>query len=169
MPTITSLSETEKADSVETKSPALMGCPQRRGVCTRVMTVTPKKPNSALRKVARVRLTNGVEVMHSFRASGTSSGALCGARPRWPCKRPSGVAITSFVARRMRLASKTANRAVRSLAPKAQGLSEVIHGRKKKAIDRGHAPMSSNNSICFPFYLPHDVGGQKIDLHQHHV
>ena len=46
----------------KTKSPALQSCPQRRGVCTRVMTFTPKKPNSALRKVARVRLTNGVEI-----------------------------------------------------------------------------------------------------------
>ena len=45
-----------------TKSPALLSCPQKRGVCTRVFTVTPKKPNSALRKVARVRLTNGMEV-----------------------------------------------------------------------------------------------------------
>ena len=45
-----------------TKSPALKSCPQKRGVCTRVMTVAPKKPNSALRKVARVRLTNGIEV-----------------------------------------------------------------------------------------------------------
>jgi small subunit ribosomal protein S12 len=46
----------------KTKAPALMSCPQKRGVCTRVMTFTPKKPNSALRKVARVRLTNGIEV-----------------------------------------------------------------------------------------------------------
>ena len=46
----------------KTKTPALKGSPQRRGVCTRVYTSTPKKPNSALRKVARVRLTNGVEV-----------------------------------------------------------------------------------------------------------
>lgn len=44
------------------KTPALQGCPQRRGVCVRVYTQTPKKPNSALRKVARVRLTNGIEV-----------------------------------------------------------------------------------------------------------
>jgi len=44
------------------KVPALKACPQRRGVCTRVWTMTPKKPNSALRKVARVRLTNGIEV-----------------------------------------------------------------------------------------------------------
>nr|YP_010965794.1 ribosomal protein S12 [Opuntia austrina]YP_010966264.1 ribosomal protein S12 [Opuntia drummondii]YP_010966746.1 ribosomal protein S12 [Opuntia macrorhiza]YP_010966822.1 ribosomal protein S12 [Opuntia mesacantha]WNM91877.1 ribosomal protein S12 [Opuntia austrina]WNM92494.1 ribosomal protein S12 [Opuntia drummondii]WNM92976.1 ribosomal protein S12 [Opuntia macrorhiza]WNM93052.1 ribosomal protein S12 [Opuntia mesacantha] len=44
------------------KSPALRGCPQRRGICTRVYTITPKKPNSALRKVARVRLTSGFEI-----------------------------------------------------------------------------------------------------------
>ena len=47
---------------VKSKSPALMSCPSRRGVCTRVYTVTPKKPNSALRKVCRVKLTNGYEV-----------------------------------------------------------------------------------------------------------
>jgi len=46
----------------KTKSPALRSCPQKRGVCVRVYTTTPKKPNSALRKVARVRLTNGMEV-----------------------------------------------------------------------------------------------------------
>jgi len=47
---------------VKTSAPALKACPQKRGVCTRVYTTTPKKPNSALRKVARVRLTNGIEV-----------------------------------------------------------------------------------------------------------
>jgi len=46
----------------KTKAPALAGCPQKRGVCVRVTTFTPKKPNSAMRKVARVRLTNGIEV-----------------------------------------------------------------------------------------------------------
>jgi len=46
----------------KTKSPALQGCPEKRGVCIRVYTQTPKKPNSALRKVARARLTNGIEV-----------------------------------------------------------------------------------------------------------
>jgi small subunit ribosomal protein S12 len=51
-----------KTARAKTKSPALKGSPQRRGVCTRVYTFTPKKPNSALRKVARVRLTSGVEV-----------------------------------------------------------------------------------------------------------
>ncbi len=63
MPTINQLIRKgrEKQFS-KTKSPALQSCPQRRGVCTRVYTTTPKKPNSALRKVARVRLTNGIEV-----------------------------------------------------------------------------------------------------------
>ncbi len=51
-----------KRPKFATASPALQACPQKRGVCTRVYTVTPKKPNSALRKVARVRLTNGIEV-----------------------------------------------------------------------------------------------------------
>jgi small subunit ribosomal protein S12 len=50
------------AKASKTKTPALKGSPQRRGVCTRVYTTTPKKPNSALRKVARVRLSNGIEV-----------------------------------------------------------------------------------------------------------
>src|SRR5256886_13668789 len=51
-----------KRPRYKTASPALQGCPQKRGVCVRVFTSTPKKPNSALRKVARVRLTNGIEV-----------------------------------------------------------------------------------------------------------
>ncbi len=63
MPTISQLVRKERETiTVKTKSPALANCPQRRGVCTRVYTTTPKKPNSALRKVARVRLTNGFEV-----------------------------------------------------------------------------------------------------------
>ena len=63
MPTINQLVRSERKKLQDkTKSPALMNCPQRRGVCTRVYTTTPKKPNSALRKVARVRLTNGFEV-----------------------------------------------------------------------------------------------------------
>ncbi len=63
MPTISQLVRRERKTIKEkTKSPALENCPQRRGVCTRVYTTTPKKPNSALRKVARVRLTNGFEV-----------------------------------------------------------------------------------------------------------
>jgi small subunit ribosomal protein S12 len=63
LPTISQLVRRgREAQKSKTKAPALMGSPQRRGVCTRVYTTTPKKPNSALRKVTRVRLTNGIEV-----------------------------------------------------------------------------------------------------------
>ena len=63
MPTINQLvRKGREAVRGKNKAPALQSCPQKRGVCTRVMTVTPKKPNSALRKVARVRLVNGIEV-----------------------------------------------------------------------------------------------------------
>lgn len=63
MPTISQLVRKGRTTLVEkSKSPALDACPQRRGVCVRVYTTTPKKPNSAMRKVARVRLTNGKEV-----------------------------------------------------------------------------------------------------------
>jgi small subunit ribosomal protein S12 len=63
MPTVNQLVANPRRRHVQkSKVPALQGCPQRRGVCTRVYTTTPKKPNSALRKVARVRLTNGFEV-----------------------------------------------------------------------------------------------------------
>ena len=63
MPTIQQLIRSpRKTIKIKTKSPALNNCPQRRGVCTRVYTTTPKKPNSAIRKVARVRLTTGFEV-----------------------------------------------------------------------------------------------------------
>ncbi|HZD59304.1 MAG TPA: 30S ribosomal protein S12 [Anaerolineae bacterium] len=63
MPTISQLvKKGRKEKPSKTSTPALQGAPQRRGVCTRVYTTTPKKPNSALRKVARIRLTNGMEV-----------------------------------------------------------------------------------------------------------
>lgn len=64
MPTINQLIKSGRTvQKNQTKSPALDSCPQRRGVCTRVYTTTPKKPNSALRKVAKVRLSNGFEVI----------------------------------------------------------------------------------------------------------
>src|SRR5258707_14738598 len=63
MPTINQLIRKPREDAKRrNKSPHLQGCPQKRGVCTRVTTTTPKKPNSALRKIARIRLTNGFEV-----------------------------------------------------------------------------------------------------------
>jgi small subunit ribosomal protein S12 len=63
MPTLNQLVRKSRKKMVKkSKTPAMQQCPQKRGVCTRVYTTTPKKPNSALRKVARVRLTNGIEV-----------------------------------------------------------------------------------------------------------
>ena len=63
MPTLNQLVRNGRKEIIKkTKAPALKSCPQKRGVCTRVYTTTPKKPNSALRKVARVRLVNGFEV-----------------------------------------------------------------------------------------------------------
>ncbi len=63
MPTVNQLvRKGRKAKKDKSKSPALDRCPQKRGVCTRVFTTTPKKPNSAMRKVARIRLTNNIEV-----------------------------------------------------------------------------------------------------------
>ncbi len=63
MPTLNQLvKKSRRKVTKKSKSPAMQGCPQKRGVCVRVYTTTPKKPNSALRKVARVRLTNGIEV-----------------------------------------------------------------------------------------------------------
>ena len=63
MPTIQQLVRSSRSPKKDkSKSPALKNCPQRRGVCLQVKTMTPKKPNSALRKIARVRLTNGIEV-----------------------------------------------------------------------------------------------------------
>ncbi len=64
MPTVNQLVRASRTSEVtKSKSPALKGSPQKRGVCTKVYTTTPKKPNSALRKVAKVRLTNGFEVI----------------------------------------------------------------------------------------------------------
>ena len=71
MPTINQLVRKGRAsETTKSKSPALQDCPQRRGVCTRVYTTTPKKPNSALRKVAKVRLTNGFEVISYIAGEG---------------------------------------------------------------------------------------------------
>jgi small subunit ribosomal protein S12 len=88
MPTINQLIGRGRKDVVrKTKSPALKNCPQKRGVCTRVYTTTPKKPNSALRKVARVRLTSGYEVSSYIPGVGHnlqehSLVLICGGRVR---------------------------------------------------------------------------------------
>ena len=74
MPTINQLvRKPRELTHDKSKSPALKNCPQKRGVCTRYYATTPKKPNSALRKVAKVRLTNGFEVISSLAAKATTS------------------------------------------------------------------------------------------------
>ena len=79
MPTIQQLVREGRARPREkTKAPALKGSPQRRGVCTRVYTTTPKKPNSALRKVARVRLTTGIEVTAASLSGGNQQKLIVG-------------------------------------------------------------------------------------------
>jgi len=76
MPTINQLIRTQREEpKKKNKTPALQGSPQKRGVCVRVYTTTPKKPNSALRKVARVRLTNGIEVTSSLKDSTSACGS----------------------------------------------------------------------------------------------
>ena len=96
MPTIQQLVRKGREVLVEkSKSPALDSCPQRRGVCVRVYTTTPKKPNSAMRKVARVRLTNGKEVNSYIPGEGHNlRGTLYRVGTWWSCKRPSGCALS---------------------------------------------------------------------------
>ena len=90
MPTISQLVRKGRQVLVDkSKSPALDSCPQRRGVCVRVYTTTPKKPNSAMRKVARVRLTNQKEVNSHPRRGTQLAGALNRSRSWWSCKGPS--------------------------------------------------------------------------------
>ncbi len=88
MPTINQLVRKPRTpEKSKSKTPALKGAPQKRGVCTRVYTTTPKKPNSALRKVARVRLSNGMEVTAYIPGIGHNlqEHSDC-ARPRWSCE-----------------------------------------------------------------------------------
>ena len=92
MPTIQQLVRKGREVLVEkSKSPALDSCPQRRGVCVRVYTTTPKKPNSAMRKVARVRLTNSKEVNSYIPGEGHN---LQEHSIVWSCERPSGCTLS---------------------------------------------------------------------------
>ena len=95
MPTIQQLVRKGRETLVEKgKSPALDACPQRRGVCVRVYTTTPKKPNSAMRKVARVRLTNGKEVNSYIPGEGHNLQEHSIVLVWWWCKGPSWCALS---------------------------------------------------------------------------
>ena len=101
-------------ETYKSTSPALANCPQRRGVCTRVYTTTPKKPNSALRKVAKVRLTNGYEVISYIGGEGHNLQEHSrGADPRRPRQGPAGCALPhrARFARRRRRCQAHARRA----------------------------------------------------------
>ena len=77
MPTINQLvRQGREVEKIKSKSPAMENSPQRRGVCTRVYTTTPKKPNSALRKVAKVRLTNGFEIISYIGPAGQQQSLI---------------------------------------------------------------------------------------------
>ena len=94
MPTINQLvRKPRQMEVAKSKVPALEACPQKRGVCTRVYTTTPKKPNSALRKVAKVRLTNGFEVISYIGGRPQPAGALGRADPRRSCEGLAGCAL----------------------------------------------------------------------------
>ena len=99
-----SIDQKPRKPAARDKVPALQECPQKRGVCTRVYTTTPKKPNSALRKVARVRLTNGIEVISLYSGRRPQpAGALRRHDPRRPRQGSCpAFAITSFAARSIR-------------------------------------------------------------------
>ncbi len=122
MPTINQLIRSPRRPLAKRRKAAhLQSCPQKRGVCTQVKTVTPKKPNSALRKVARVRLTNGYEVFGYIPGEGHnlqehSVVLIRGGR----VKDLPGVRYTSSAAPSIRRASKTVNSRARLTAPKDQ-------------------------------------------------
>lgn len=119
MPTIQQLVRKGRTTLVDkSKSPALDSCPQRRGVCVRVYTTTPKKPNSAMRKVARVRLTNGKEVNATFPGKVTT----CRSTPLFWCvavglKTCLVFVITLFVAPWMPLVLRVVHSVVQSMEP----------------------------------------------------
>ena len=119
MPTISQLVRKPREVSIiKSKSPALENCPQRRGVCTRVYTTTPKKPNSALRKVAKVRLTNGYEVISYIGGEGHNLQEHSVVLVRGGRVRTCPVCvITSCAVPSTCKASRIANRLVRSTAP----------------------------------------------------
>ena len=138
MPTINQLVRKPRRQQYrKPKHPAMQGCPQKKGVCLQVKIMTPKKPNSALRKVARVRLSNGIEVTAYIPARGTtfrstpsssSAAAACATCP--------ACATTSSAASSTPRGSPTASRRGRSTAPSARGNDfsfqdeTLIHGRK---------------------------------------
>ena len=143
MPTINQLVRKGRAKQVDKqKTPALKGNPQKRGVCTRVYTTTPKKPNSALRKVARVRLVNGMEVTAYIPGEATTSRSTPWCSSAVVVLRtflvfatrsfaPLSTALRSTSA--SRLAAATAPSARNKFTAKSRGLAKGMTGRAGNA------------------------------------
>jgi len=115
-----SWSERPAGQSFKDQTPALKGAPQRRGVCTRVHTVTPKKPNSALRKVARVRLTSGVEITAYIPGVATTSKSTPSCCAWRTCEGPSWCALQDFRGPSTPPVCATASRPVVATAPRGE-------------------------------------------------
>ena len=149
VPTIQQLVRKGRSTKPEkSKTPALKGSPQRRGVCTRVFTHTPKKPNSALRKVARVRLTSGIEVTAYIPGERPQPpGALDRARAWWSCEGPPGCSLQDR-ARRARRQRRRQPQAGPQPLRREEGLPDASQGTRPAArpharpglpVGRGHA------------------------------
>ena len=142
MPTINQLiAKGREPAAKRNKVPALQGCPQKRGVCTRVYTTTPKKPNSALRKVAKVRLTNGYEVVSYIPGEGHnlqehSVVLIRGGR----VKDLPACAITSCAACSTPRASPSAASAVRCTARSGRSKESDAMSRRRRAVKREILP-----------------------------
>ena len=153
MPTISQLIRKGREKVIyKGKAPAMTRCPQKRGVCTRVYTTTPKKPNSALRKVARVRLTNGIEVTSLHPGRGPQPpGALGGDDPRRPREGPPGRPLPHHPRHaRLRRCRRAASRAAPSTAPsaRAKGLIRRQMPRRREVAKRKILPTRSSRTGC---------------------
>ena len=174
MPTINQLvRQGREAVRKKSKTPAMQRCPQKRGVCIRVYTMTPKKPNSALRKVARVRLTNGYrgDHLHS-RGRPQSAGALDRADPRRPCEGPARRALPHHPRHaRHRRVWPAASRAARSTAPRRP------REREARPMRRGGQQRSGESSAGSEVREPtgrevrqhHDDRRQEVDGRADHL
>ena len=151
MPTINQLIRKPRGEKPKrNKVPALQGCPQKRAVCTRVYTTTPKKPNSALRKVAKVRLTNGYEALTYIPGEGHNLQEHSRrADPRRPREGPSGRAL-SHHPRRARHAGRQGPQAsaVRSTAPsvRSKESTRCPAATAQKAAKSSRTPSSAISS-----------------------
>ena len=165
MPTINQLVRKGRSpQKARNKVPALEANPQKRGVCTRVYTTTPKKPNSALRKVAKIRLTNGFEVIGYIPGEGHnlqehSVVLIRGGR----VKDFRAFATMCCAACSTRRASRTAGRAVRNTAPSGRSKEGSEMARRRRPEKREILPDPRfGDTYAHEVHEPRDVPGQKV-------